>query len=72
MSIDVSRFRMPEGRPVDLKKWPTRVKQFYDSKEHYRLLLDWMLAGEHGGLIPLDFGDAATGAGQSPVGAAIS
>lgn len=37
--------------------------------EQYRLLIDWMLAGEPGGLIPLDFSDSATrGAGQSPVG----
>jgi PPK2 family polyphosphate:nucleotide phosphotransferase len=39
MSIDISSFRVPEGRRVDLKKWPTKVKPFYDSKEHYRLLL---------------------------------
>jgi PPK2 family polyphosphate:nucleotide phosphotransferase len=39
MAIDVSRFRVPEGRRVDLKKWPTRVKPFYDSREHYQLLL---------------------------------
>jgi PPK2 family polyphosphate:nucleotide phosphotransferase len=39
MSIDVSRFRVPEGKPVDLKKWPTKVKPFYDSKEPSRLLL---------------------------------
>jgi PPK2 family polyphosphate:nucleotide phosphotransferase len=39
MPIDVSRFRVPEGKRVDLKKWPTNVKPFYDSKEHYRLLL---------------------------------
>ena len=38
-SFDVSRFRVPEGRRVDLKKWPTHVKPFYESKEHYRLLL---------------------------------
>ena len=39
--------------------------------EQYRLLIDWMLAGEPGGLIPLDFSDPATGAaGQSPVGQA--
>src|SRR5687767_8471659 len=38
-TIDVSRFRVLEGRRVDLKKWPTRVKPLYDSKEHYRLLL---------------------------------
>jgi predicted DsbA family dithiol-disulfide isomerase len=37
--------------------------------ERYRLLVDWMLAGEPGGLIPLDFRDS-TGdvAGQSAVG----
>ena len=39
MSMDVSRFRVPEGKRVDLKKWPTKVTPFYDSKEHYRLLL---------------------------------
>jgi PPK2 family polyphosphate:nucleotide phosphotransferase len=39
MSIDVSRFRVPQGTRVDLKKWPTKVEPFYDSKEHYRLLL---------------------------------
>jgi predicted DsbA family dithiol-disulfide isomerase len=37
--------------------------------EQYRLLLDWLLAGEPGGLIPLDFSDpAASAAGQSTVG----
>ena len=39
MSIDVARFRVPEGRRVDLKKWRTRVPPFYESKEHYRSLL---------------------------------
>ena len=39
--------------------------------EQYRLLIEWMLAGEPGGLIPLDFGDPATSAaGQSAVGQA--
>ena len=39
--------------------------------EQYRLLIDWMLAGQPGGLIPLDFGDPTTSvAGQSPVGPA--
>lgn len=34
--------------------------------EQYRLLIDWMLAGEPGGMIPLDFGDpAASAAGHS-------
>ena len=39
MSIDVARFRVPEGKRVDLKKWPTKVRPFYDSKEQYQLLL---------------------------------
>ena len=37
--IDVSRFQVPEGRRVDLKKWPTLVSPFYSSKEDYRSLL---------------------------------
>jgi predicted DsbA family dithiol-disulfide isomerase len=41
--------------------------------EQYRVLIDWMLAGQPGGLIPLDFGDPLTsGAGQSPVGQAAT
>jgi predicted DsbA family dithiol-disulfide isomerase len=41
--------------------------------EQYRLLVDWHLAGEPGGVIPLDFGAPATrSAGQSPVGEAGS
>jgi PPK2 family polyphosphate:nucleotide phosphotransferase len=39
MSIDISRFRVREGRKVNLKRWPTRVKPFYDSREHYESLL---------------------------------
>jgi PPK2 family polyphosphate:nucleotide phosphotransferase len=39
MSIDVSAFRVDEGHPVKLKKWPTRVRPFYDSKAEYQALL---------------------------------
>jgi len=39
MKIDVSDFRVPEGRSVDLKKWPTRVRSYYRSKGDYRTLL---------------------------------
>ena len=39
MTIDASRFRVREGRKVDLAKWPTRVKPFYESKDDYRSLL---------------------------------
>ena len=36
--------------------------------ERYRLLVDWILAGEPGGLIPLDWSEpTASAAGQSPV-----
>ena len=38
-SIDVSRFRVGEGRKVRLAKWPTRVRRVYRSKAHYRSLL---------------------------------
>jgi predicted DsbA family dithiol-disulfide isomerase len=38
-------------------------------EERYRLLLDWLLAGEPGGLIPLDAHASEPGAvGQSPIG----
>lgn len=39
MSIDVSRFRVPESRRFELKKWRTKVAPFYKSKDHYRSLL---------------------------------
>ncbi len=39
MSLDVASFRVREGRRLDLKKRPTRVSPFYDSKDHYRSLL---------------------------------
>jgi predicted DsbA family dithiol-disulfide isomerase len=44
--------------------------------DRYRLLIEWMLAGEPGGVIPLDFGDPATtasgrsAAGQTEAGSA--
>jgi PPK2 family polyphosphate:nucleotide phosphotransferase len=39
LPIDVSAFRVREGRTVNLQKWPTRVHPLYDSKAHYRSLL---------------------------------
>jgi PPK2 family polyphosphate:nucleotide phosphotransferase len=39
MSIDVSAFRVREGRTVNLQKWPTRVPPLYDSKAQFRSLL---------------------------------
>ncbi len=42
MKINPEDFYVPEGEKVKLKKWPTHVKPFYKSKEHYEELL-----GEH-------------------------
>jgi PPK2 family polyphosphate:nucleotide phosphotransferase len=39
MKIRTKRFRVREGTSVDLRRWPTRVKPFYRSKEHYQELL---------------------------------
>jgi PPK2 family polyphosphate:nucleotide phosphotransferase len=35
MKNNTKNFRVPAGKKVDLKKWPTRVKPIYDSKKHY-------------------------------------
>lgn len=40
MKIHADTFRVPEGRKVDLKKWPTEVKPFYGSKHDYKDLLE--------------------------------
>jgi polyphosphate kinase 2 (PPK2 family) len=32
-------FRVREGEKVKLRKWPTRAKPFYQSKEHYQKIL---------------------------------
>jgi PPK2 family polyphosphate:nucleotide phosphotransferase len=39
MKIDSKDFRVQEGETVELKKWPTRVKPVYESKEQYQELL---------------------------------
>ena len=39
MPLDVEPFRVREGQRVDLKKRPTRVSPFYESKDAYRSLL---------------------------------
>jgi PPK2 family polyphosphate:nucleotide phosphotransferase len=40
MKIETKEFRVREGEKVRLKKWPTKVKPFYKSKEHYQKLLE--------------------------------
>jgi PPK2 family polyphosphate:nucleotide phosphotransferase len=39
MKIESKKFRVREGAEVKLKKWPTKVKPFYKSKEHYQKTL---------------------------------
>jgi len=39
MKISTQEFRVGDGETVNLKKWPTEVKPFYKSDEHYKELL---------------------------------
>jgi PPK2 family polyphosphate:nucleotide phosphotransferase len=40
MKIIIKNFRVHEDEMVNLKKWPTEVKPFYNSKEHYQKILE--------------------------------
>ena len=40
MKIDPKDFRVQHGNKVDLEKWPTIVKPFFDSKKHYQKILE--------------------------------
>lgn len=40
MKINLKDFRVPMGKKVVLKKWPTRVKPIYQSKKNYHKLLE--------------------------------
>ena len=40
MKINSQDFRVREGDEVNLRKWPTKVEPVYQSKEHYRKLLE--------------------------------
>jgi PPK2 family polyphosphate:nucleotide phosphotransferase len=40
MNINSNDFRLPAGKKVKLKKWPTRTKAFYKSKEDYKTILE--------------------------------
>ena len=39
MKINSKHFRVQAGEKINLKQWPTRVKQFYKSKEYYKEIL---------------------------------
>lgn len=40
MKIDTKDFRVKPGEKVNLKKWPTKVKDVYDSKDDYQEMLE--------------------------------
>src|SRR5664280_1358350 len=40
MKIDSKDFRVRLGEKVSLTEWPTTIKPFYNSKKHYKKLLD--------------------------------
>jgi len=39
MKVTPKQFRVREGEKVKLKRWPTKVKPFYQSKEDYQKIL---------------------------------
>jgi PPK2 family polyphosphate:nucleotide phosphotransferase len=39
MKIDPQDFRVPGGKHIRLDKWPTKIRPFYKSEEHYKELL---------------------------------
>jgi PPK2 family polyphosphate:nucleotide phosphotransferase len=39
MKIDIDDFRVDEDTKVKLRKWPTEVQPYYESKDHYEKLL---------------------------------
>jgi PPK2 family polyphosphate:nucleotide phosphotransferase len=40
MQINPKDFLLPEGHPVNLRKWPTLIDPVYESKVHYKKLLE--------------------------------
>ena len=40
MKLEVKEFRVREGERVRLKKWPTKVKPLYKSKDEYKAILE--------------------------------
>jgi len=44
MKIKPDDFRARDGAAIDLKKWPTKIKPVYESKEHYQELLQLHVA----------------------------
>jgi PPK2 family polyphosphate:nucleotide phosphotransferase len=40
MKIESEAFRVREGEKVKLKKWPTKTRPFYKSKEEYKTILE--------------------------------
>ena len=47
MKIHVKDYRVPQGKHVDLKEWPTNVDPVYESKKQYKKLLECLLRPLH-------------------------
>jgi PPK2 family polyphosphate:nucleotide phosphotransferase len=45
MKIKPRKYRVPPGKKVKLRKWPTLVKPYYGSKNDYQRILDEHIAG---------------------------
>jgi PPK2 family polyphosphate:nucleotide phosphotransferase len=45
LKINSKDFRVPPGKKVELKQWPTRVERFFKSKEQYQELLETHVEG---------------------------
>ena len=45
MKIESKQFRVREGENVKLKKWPTKTKPFYKSKDDYKAVLEAHIKG---------------------------
>jgi PPK2 family polyphosphate:nucleotide phosphotransferase len=44
MKIEPKKFRVRAGEKVKLKHWPSKIKPFYKSKEHYQKILEGHVA----------------------------
>jgi len=44
MKVKTADFRVPPGKLVNLRQWPTNMQPVYKSKEHYKKLLDEQVA----------------------------
>lgn len=44
MKIDIENFQIPEGKKVNLDKWPTRIDPVYSSEDKSQIYLEHQVA----------------------------